>query len=199
VFGLAIGSALLALAAACSGTPGTQTVPPITVPTAPSLPSAVPDQNLEALFPDDIAGNPLQITSATGEGVLTQFAQDNPDEFRNFVEGLGANMDQVSVAFSFNIWPVPSVESEFTGLTMAAMRIAGLPAATTLPAFVEFVKEDVGEGAEVSQQTVAGKTVTAVVDPEDAENAAFLYPVGDVVFLVGGTPNHVEEAFAKLP
>ena len=139
------------------------------------------------------------MTSAQGEGVLTQFAQDNSTGFRDFITGLGANMNQVSAGMSFNIWAVPSTESDFSGLTIVALRIAGVPAATSLPAFVEFVKEDVGDSAQVSQQTVAGKTVTAVVDPEDAENTAFLYPAGDVVFLVGGTPNHVEEAFAKLP
>ena len=29
--------------------------------------------------------------------------------------------------------------------------------------------------------------------------APTIYPAGDVVFLVGGTPSHVEEAFSKLP
>ena len=68
-----------------------------------------------------------------------------------------------------------------------------------VPGMVGAVNYGSGKKAYDPQQTVAGKTVTAVVDPEDAENTAFLYPAGDVVFLVGGTPNHVEEAFAKLP
>jgi len=197
---LALGSAILALVAACGGTtPGASAVP--TIPAIPSvgIPSIAPDQALEDLFPDDIDGHALEITSAHGEDVITQFASSNPTGFRNFITGLGASMDQVSAGISFNIWPVPSTESDFTGLTIVALRIPGVPASTSVPAFVNFVKDDVGDQAEVSTQTVAGKTVTAVVDPEDAENTAFLYPVGDVVFLVGGTPNHVEEAFAELP
>ena len=197
---LTLGSAILALAAACGGTtPGASGAP--TIPAIPSvgIPSIAPDQALEDLFPDDIDGHALEITSAHGEDVITQFASSNPTGFRNFITGLGASMDQVSAGISFNIWPVPSTESDFTGLTIVALRIPGVPASTSVPAFVNFVKDDVGDQAEVSTQTVAGKTVTAVVDPEDAENTAFLYPVGDVVFLVGGTPNHVEEAFAKLP
>jgi hypothetical protein len=171
---------LVAFAAACSA--------------APASPS-----NLEDAFPDEIAGHQLQVTSASGEGVITQFAQSNPEGFRNFISGLGANMDQVSAAISFNIWPVDSAQTDFTGLTMVAMRIAGVPATTVVPQFVNFVKEDVGDAAQVTQETVAGKSVTAVRDPEDAENTAFLYPSGDIVFLVGGTPAHVEEALSKLP
>jgi hypothetical protein len=197
--GLAFGSAVLALAAACGET--TPAVPSgiPAVPSVPSLPSVAPDAALEDLFPDDIDGHALEVTSAQGEGVITQFASGNPTGFRDFITSLGASIDKVSAGMSFNIWPVPSTESDFTGLTIVALRVQGVPASTSLPAFVEFVKEDVGDQAEVSQQTVAGKTVTAVVDPEDAENTAFLYPAGDVVFLVGGTPNHVEEAFSKLP
>ncbi len=181
-FGLLLGSALIALVAACG---------------AAVAPTSAPA--LEALFPDTIGGNTLEVKSAQGEQVITDFASGNPDGFRSFISGLGANMDQVSAAISFNIWPVPSAESDFTGLTLVALRIAGVPAATSLPAFIEFTKESVGDDAAVSQQTVAGKNVTAVVDAEDAENTAFLYPSGDVVFLVGGTPNHVEEAISKLP
>ena len=200
VLGLAVGSAVLAIAAACSGTPAAPSGVP-SIPAIPSIgvPSIAPDTNLESLFPDTVGGNTLTIESAQGEGVITKFASGNPEGFRNFISGLGSSIDKVSAGISFNIWPVPSTESDFTGLTIVALRIAGVPAATSLPAFVEFVKEDVGDQAQVSQQTVAGKTVTAIVDAEDAENSAFLYPVGDVVFLVGGTPNHVEEAFAKLP
>ena len=198
LFGLAFGSVVLALAAACGGTPAAPSGVP-SIPTVSGVPSIAPDTNLEALFPDTIGGNTLNVTSAQGEDVITQFASGDPDGFRTFVGSLGASIDKVSAGMSFNIWPVPSTESDFTGLTVVAMRIQGVPATTSLPAFIEFVKDDVGDQAEVSQQTVAGKTVTAVVDPEDAQNSAFLYPAGDVVFLVGGTPNHVEEAFSKLP
>ena len=199
LFGLAFGSVVLALAAACGGNaPAVPSGLP-SVPTVPGVPSIAPDTNLEALFPDTIGGNTLNVTSAQGEDVITQFASGDPDGFRTFIGSLGAGIDKVSAGMSFNIWPVPSTESDFTGLTVVALRVQGVPAATSLPAFIEFVKDDVGDQADVSQQTVAGKTVTAVVDPENAENSAFLYPSGDVVFLVGGTPNHVEEAFSKLP
>jgi hypothetical protein len=199
LIGLAFGSVVLALAAACGGNaPAVPSGVP-SIPTVPGVPTVAPDANLEALFPDTIGGNALEITSAQGEDVITQFASGDPDGFRTFISTLGVGMDKVSAGISFNIWPVPSSESDFTGLTIVALRVQGVPASTTLPAFIEFVKDDIGDEAEVSQQTVAGKTVTAVVDPEDAENSAFLYPSGDVVFLVGGTPNHVEEAFSKLP
>jgi len=203
VLGLAFGSAVLAIAAACGGAPaapsGVPTVPPVDLPSGaiPSIP-VNPDTALEALFPDTIDGHPIEVESAQGEGVTAAFGGSDPTDLQNFIGALGANMSQVSAGMSFNIWPVPSAE-DFTGLTMVALRVQGVPAANTAAGLIELVKKDVGENAEVSQQTISGKTVTAVVDPEDDENVAFIYPAGDVVFLVGGTPNHVEEAFSKLP
>lgn len=190
--------AIAALAAACGGgapqvSPGgpATSIPPV------GLPSFQPDADLEALFPDTVGGHPLQVTSARGADVVEAFGGEDSARLQSFVSGLGASMDQASAAFSFNFFP-GATAGEFTGITLVAFRLQGVPAASTLVGLTELTKEDV-ENAVVAPATVGGKSVTAVTNPEDPEDNAYLYAVGDVVFLGGGTPSLVEEAFAALP
>ena len=166
---------------------------------APSIgaSSFAPDADLEALFPDTVNGQSLQITSAKGEDVVQAFGGDEPEEFRNFVSGLGATMEQVSAAISFNIFPAAS-SNDFTGFTLVAVRVQGVPGPTTLAGITELTKQDVAN-AQVGTATIGGKQVTAITNPENADENVYLYAIGDVVFFGGGTPSHVEEAFAQLP
>jgi hypothetical protein len=212
-----IGGAALALAA-CSGGPaapasGLPTVPPVPSVEVPSvelpsieipsigLPTTPPDVNpdaaLEDLYPDDIAGNALDPVSGSGEGVYDVFSNTDTAEFDQFLTDLGASIDQVSAALSFNIWPGPT-EGDFTGLTIGAIRVQGVAGTDTLVAFTELVRNDV-ENAEIGTTTMGGKSVTSVSNPDDPEQNLYLYSTGDVVFMVGGTPAHVEETFTKLP
>jgi hypothetical protein len=202
------GLAIAALIAACGGGGAPQLSPggPLTsLPAIPSLPadpgvgvpSFQPDADLEALFPDSVGGRALNIESARGEDVIPAFGSDEPDRLRNFFTNLGASMDQVSAAISFNIFP-GATEMEFTGLTLIALRVQGVPASNTLAGLTEVTKEDV-ENAQVGTATVGGKPVTAITNPENPDENVYLYGVGDVVFFGGGTPQYVEEAFAQLP
>jgi hypothetical protein len=175
------------------------TIPPVSIPPLPSIPqtSFQPDTDLESLFPDTIGGNTLSITSAAGRDVIPAFAKDDPAAFEAIITGLGTTIDQVSAAISFNIWPGPT-EGDFTGLTMTALQVRGVAATNTLAALANLVKEDV-ENAEITTETRGGKGVTAVNNPEDPDESVYLYPWNDVVFLVGGTPQFVDEALSKLP
>jgi hypothetical protein len=216
----AAGLAFTALAAvACGGTAvipsglptipplpsGPPTVPPITIPSIeipplPSIPqlSFQPDLNLESLFPETIGGNPLEVTSATGSDVIPAFASNSPEDFMAVITGLGATIDQVSAGMSFNLWPGPT-EGDFTGLTMIALQVRGVAAPQTMAALVGLVQEDV-DNAQVGPQTIGGKNVTGITNPDDAEENVYLYAWNDVVFLVGGSPQaYVEEALSKLP
>jgi hypothetical protein len=201
----AAGAGLISLVAiACGGAPagsglptglpsGLPTIPPIDVPSV----SIVPDQSLEDLFPDTIGGNVIEVESASGASVGPFFNADDETEFNAFLTRIGAAADQVSAARSFHIWP-GATASEFTGLTIVAVRVRGVPAANTLQSMVTVVQEDV-ENATVGTATLGGKTVTSITNPEDSNDNAYLYAVGDVTFLVGGTAAHVEEAFSQLP
>lgn len=198
----ALAFAAVALAACGGNTPASA------VPTIPALPSGAipsigvpssiaPDASLESMYPDTIGGNAIEPTSATGEGVFALFGNTDPTEFNTFLAGIGANISQVSAAMSFNLWPGPT-EGDFTGITIIAMRVQGVSSATTLAGFANLVKEDV-PNATIGTQSISGKSVTAITNPENGEDNAYLYGVGDVVFMVGGTQAHVEEAFSKLP
>lgn len=205
----AAGAGLISLVAlACGGAPtgsglpsglpsslpsGMPTMPPIEVPSG----SLIPDQALEDLFPDTIGGNPIEPQSAQGQSVLALLNEDDPTAFNEFLSSINTTIDQVSAAFSFNIWP-GATATDFTGLTMTAFRVRNVPAANVVTGIVEMVREDV-DNATVAPATVSGKAVTAITNPEDAEETVYVYATGDVVFIVGGTPAHVEETFSQLP
>jgi len=176
------------------GIPGE--VPSISIPTI-TLPSFAPDADLEALFPDSVNGQTLEITSAKGEDVVRAFGNTDPTRLQALISDLGVGMDHVSAAISFNVWP-GATEGEFTGLTLIAVRVQGVPGGNTLAGLTEMTREDI-ENAQVGTASIGGKQVTAISNPEDADENVYLYAVGDVVFFGGGTPNHVEEAFAQLP
>src|SRR5687768_349172 len=127
--------AVAALVAACGGGPPTTTggprtslpplptiaIPSISIPSIdidiPSIgvPSFAPDAELEALFPDSVNGQALEITSAKGEDVVTAFGNTDPTRLRALISDLGVSMDKVSAAISFNIWP-GATGTELTGL-----------------------------------------------------------------------------------
>jgi hypothetical protein len=185
---------------ACGGSPAATIGPGVTASPGASitLPSIVPDQPLEDLFPDEVGGQALNVQSATGQSIMTLFNNSDTAEFDAFLADLGTSIDQLSAAMGIMFIPPPTGGGELSGLTMMAMRVRNIPAATVAEKFGDLVRQDI-ENAQISQQSIAGKTVTAIVDPEDPEASAYLYPVGDVVFMVGGTPDLVEEALSKLP
>src|SRR5918999_1420854 len=97
--------AIAALVAACGG--GAPTT------TGGAGSSFAPDPELEALFPDSVNGQPLRITSAKGEDVIPAFGNQDSVEIQSLITDLGATMDQVSAAISFNLWP-GATATEFT-------------------------------------------------------------------------------------
>ena len=198
ISGLTLAAVVLA---ACGG--GGPAVPSVAIPSVAipslSLPSldVQPDAALEELFPDTVGGQPLDVTSATGEGVITAFGSSNPEELRSLITNLGADISQASAAISFNIWP-GATAGEFSGLTLVALRVQGVEATRTLASLTEITKEDV-TNAQVGTATIGGKQVTAITSPDEPDENVYLHAWNDVVFLGGGTPSLIEEAFAQLP
>jgi hypothetical protein len=188
-------------APAATGTPLPTQAPTLEppAPTDGTAPGTIaPDQPLEDLFPDELGGRQLEVQSATGEAILTLMGETEPDDLNEFLGDMGASIDQMSVAFAFSFGPGATAD-EFTGVTLFAYRIRGVQGSQMLTRLAEMVRED-AEDAELGTATISGKTVTTVREQDADEDAtAYLYPVGDVVFMAGGTPSLVEEAFAKLP
>ncbi len=200
---------------ACSGSPAGTTVPGATTATATQAPaigttppdqppgqpnaSLVPDLPLEALFPDDVGGQTLTVQSASGQSVRDLFPGDNDDsaELDALLTRLGTTIDNVSAAFTFSFGP-GATETEFQGISIFAMRVRNVPATNLVSTFVEVSQEE-APGSEVGTATIGGKAVTTLTDPESPDETAYFYPVGDVLFFMGGTPALVEEALAELP
>lgn len=202
---VAVSVITLGLLAACTGAPSTTavpTAPQVTSPPLPSvalpsfeLPSFVPDQLLEDLFPDELGGQPLSVRSASGQTVVNLLNEDDPYKFNEFLGDIGASIDQVSVAIAFSIIPHPSGTTDPTGASILALRVQGASGAAMLERLAAAVQEDV-ENVQIGSTTIGRKNVTSIEDPD---SSAYLYAVGEVVFMVGGTPALVEEAFTKLP
>lgn len=173
--------------------------PDAPLPTEASAPGTIaPDQPLEDLFPDEIGGRTLDVRSATGEAILTLLGEEEPDELNDFLSDMGATIDQMSVAMAISFGPGATAD-EFTGITLFAYRVRGVAASDVLTRLVELVRED-AEEAELGSATIGGKTVTTVAEPDaDEDSILYMYPIGEVVFMAGGTPSLVEEAFTKLP
>lgn len=147
------------------------------------LPSA--DAALEALLPDDIAGETVGKSSITGvqflgfmgspevEAVLDQFEKSPSD---------------LSVAFGGT-----------TTLTLIAYRLKGVDGSQFFNTFLVAAGED-GE-VTVTDAAYGGKSVKKVVSTNTSIGTVYVYTAGDVMFIVGGddiTDALLTEAFSKI-
>lgn len=179
--------------------PATDAPPATDEPSTTDRPevSLVPDLPLEELFPDEVGGLDLTVQSASGESVRSLFPSDDDTEIDDLVSRLGTTLDNLSAAYTFSFGP-GATEDEFVGISIFAMRVRNVPAQNLIQTFVELTQEE-SPGSDVGTATISGKTVTSLTDPEAPEDVAYFYPVGDVMFFLGGTAALVEEAFAELP
>jgi hypothetical protein len=201
-------SALVFILAACStaaptASPGAATQPPGDgQPTAPI--SLRPDLPLEDMFPDDIGGQPVQVQSAQGETIAGLFSGSSVEELNAIFTPFGKSINDASAAFSFHLIQNASDPTDITGVTIAAVRVSGVPGSGLMQRFAQMIIEEQTEAGEspaaMEPATVAGKSVTRVLPADaDPEDALYFYSVGEVMFMVGGTPALVEEVFTKLP
>ncbi|HUG46950.1 MAG TPA: hypothetical protein VMP67_00905 [Candidatus Limnocylindria bacterium] len=195
--------ALLIILAACGGTPPSTGAPQVTLPPLPTLPggqppgSLTPDQALEDLFPVEIGGRPLDVRSATGESIYDLFPGGDDEDLDDLLAEIGTSFDNVSTAIALSFGP-GATEDEVIGISIIALRVRNVPSANVLSTFAAVVQRDEPDTV-LGSATIAGKNLTTLAEPDDARNPTYLYAVGDVVFMVGGTPELVTETFTKLP
>jgi hypothetical protein len=200
---LLLGAAALGAAAlaACGGTAGAtptpapasvaQTEPPIgSVPTFAlpdfsfALPSFEADPELEALFPDAIGGQPVQVSSLTGSSFMSGASGT---AFAPVLQALDAKAADLSVAFGGT-----------TQVTVIAFELRGVPAEQFFAAYTSTAPG--AQGASITDATFGGKAVKKVV-PVGADTV-YLYLHGEVMWTVGGTSATdalLTETFSKLP
>ena len=179
--------ALAVVATAC----GPSAVPTSTAAAAASfglpsfaLPSFVGDEELEAMFPAAIAGQTLTVTSLNGAEYL---ARGGGTQVQPVLDALHKTPDDLSVAFA----GVPN-------LVILAFRVKGSSAADILPALEAVYGQQLN--ATATPLAISGKTVVRFTAATG--EITYVYPVGDVVFTVGGaglTDAQLSEVFSALP
>lgn len=147
------------------------------------LPSG--DAELEALLPDDIAGETVQKFSMTGD---------------TFMGGAG-NSEVAAVLEQFNKEP-SDLSVAFGGtdaVALIAYRLKGVEGSQFFNAFLVAAGED-GQ-VTVTDAAYGGKAVKKVVSPNADIGTVHVYTAGDVMFIVGDediTDALLTEAFSKI-
>jgi hypothetical protein len=148
------------------------------------------DPELAARFPDTVGGEPLSVQSFRGD-VFMQAGGSDPS-FDAFLESVGAELDDVSVAFGSSM----SAESP---LTVGAFRILGASEDDLEREFIA-ASEEAGDVSGLEQTSIAGKDVWSASDPSGtAGTSVFIYTKDDTLYFLTGNEEQVAEILAALP
>ena len=194
--------AVAATALAC-GSPAATTTPTTAAPTAApaTMPafSLVPgmsfapgfsfdlpsvDKELEAVLPNDVAGEPISKSSVGGETFL---GTPGSEELTAVLQALGKTPADLTAAVGGN-----------TKAFLIAFRIKGVPAGQFLDSFVTAASGEAG--VQLTDVTISGKQAKKFTDA--AGTTMYLYLTGDTIVTV--SPISLDEAvlneiFTKLP
>jgi hypothetical protein len=191
--GIDVQAVLTALATIAAGRIGSMSIP------------ALGDQGLADLFPDEVGGIAVEVTSLSGQQMLANSSgpegQATVKQITDALTSLGKTIDDVGVGYAM---VVDSATGAYA--VIVALQVRGADA-TALEPFVKplFMSEfldSVADPQETPTQ-VAGKDVIMVTDgpPSDTGNKAYIYPKNDVVWLVVavGTGMTSEDVLGTLP
>ena len=169
-----------------------------------SLP-ALGNQGLADLFPDEIGGIPVDVTSLSGQQVLAGAGGPDADapitRITEALTSMGKTIDDLGLGYT-------TVVDNATGAfaLVVALQVRGADAATlaplVMPLFTSAFLTTFSDPQEAVTQ-VDGRDVIMVTDgpPADTRNKAYVYPKDDVVWLVvaDGTGITVEDVLSTLP
>jgi hypothetical protein len=148
------------------------------------------DPELAARFPDTVGGQPLSVQSFRGD-VFMQAGGSDPS-FDAFLDSVGAELDDVSVAFGSSM----SAENP---LTVGAFRILGASEDDLEREFIA-ASEESGDVSGLTQSSVAGKDVWSATDPSGtAGMSVFIYTKDDTLYFLTGNEEQVAEILSALP
>lgn len=196
---VAVAALMAMLLAGCGAVAG--------APCPEARPSATPatpyhdDPELEARFPEEIAGEPLELqtycaSTVQGEGINTA-----PE----FLAEIGVDLADVTVARS----TPPRIGEMNSHAGVAAWRYRGAESDRLLEAFLDSWREMAAEvGFDAPQAVVlGGKDVFILGQAETTPDtevlplpyADVLHVAGDTVYILSGRPQIIEELLAALP
>lgn len=211
---IVVGLLLLFVLAACASDAASPT--PTTTPTAEPTPEAtsaepgptddgeptetdvaIPsfdldgDPELASRLPDTVDGQPLQVISMRGDMFLS--GGDVDPSFQEFLDNVGADLDDVSVAFG-------GVASGESFLSVAAFRILGVSEDRLEEEFLG-ASEEAGDLTGLERTTIAGKEVWAASDPSGELGGAsiYIYTKDDTLYWMTGNEEQAAEILEALP
>lgn len=150
------------------------------------------DPELAARFPDTVGGQPLQVQSFRGD-VFEQSGGADPT-FQAFLDSIGAEMSDVSVAFGAAAGGDPS-----SGLTVGAFRILGADEDALEREFIA-ASEESGDVTGLSESSLGGKDVWTASDPSgESTMSVYIYTKDDTLYFLTGNEEQVAEILAALP
>ncbi|MGH2462175.1 MAG: hypothetical protein ACRDFZ_00940 [Candidatus Limnocylindria bacterium] len=153
-----------------------------------AIPSFVGAADLEATLPTIAAGIPLQSFSMSGPDFI---AGEEDEQFLAFIESLGADVEDVSVALAFGA----NAEGTQTA-SVFAFQVSGASA----PELIEAFKASAEQGLTWHPATMGGKSVEVSETTPDFATPVALYATGDVLYFVSSTdPDAMAGILAFLP
>ena len=171
----------------------------IVVERLPSFPLAAPagDTELASLFPASLGGEPLEVTTDRGPDLLRQLEGEENPAASALLQGLtevGKTADDMTVGSAY---------ATVAGAAMAilAVRVAGVDAMVMAPTVLGAFGAYVSATPDATQTpvTIAGKDVTQFNTGRPGAGQTYVYPHGEVVWLVFAAEPTLTEIFEKLP
>ncbi len=156
------------------------------------LPSTIGNAELEATLPERAADIVFQSFSMSGPDFVTA---DVDQQFVSFIDSLGADIGDVSVAFAFG-----SNTDGTNTASVFAFQVAGADAPDLIDEFKATADEEGEDPLVWNPETVGGKSVEVAEPNADFPTPLALYATGDVLYFVSATdPAVFEEIIAALP
>jgi cyclophilin family peptidyl-prolyl cis-trans isomerase len=168
----------------------------VTLPPEPSpvpAPSFVGDPDLVAMFPEQLGGEPLSVSSFTGQEILSQSSADNPG-IQELVAALatqGKTLDDLTLASALQ-------ETDNGAASIVAIRVKGADAFSLLDRIGALITGYADLQATPGE--VGGKQVSVLTDgPDNGQQRAYGYANGEVLWIVQATQGLEQELLAALP
>ena len=151
------------------------------------------DPELAGRFPDTVGGMALEIQSISGDAFAAAAGGD--PTFEAFLDSLGAELSDVSVAFGGAGDPTDPTSI----LSVGAFRVLGASEDDLEREFVA-ASEEAGDVTGLEAASIAGKDVLTASDPTgETTMRVFIYTKDDTLYFLTGTEEQAEEILEALP
>jgi hypothetical protein len=151
------------------------------------------DPELASRFPDTVGGIALEVQSISGDAFASLGGSD--PTFQTFLDSIGAELSDVSVAFGGAADP-----SDLTSvLSVGAFRVLGAAEDDLEREFVA-ASEQAGDVTGLEPASIAGKDVLTATDPTgETDLRVFIYTKDDTLYFLTGTEDQAAEILGVLP